>query len=407
MQLSGRPLLDNLQDHRLFVGRDDALGKLHRSLRSGWNCLVFGEPGSGKTSLVRALMFRSELSRTEEGAPKGRQTDHPSQFDFVYLRANEARSAVELLTAILDVMRPGHRVLGTDQLSPMALLDELKAAVLDRRDRAAAIELADVSGNHADGDGALAGDIAREGGEVEIDDVGGDTAGKARSGSGQPRTQVIVVEDVSAIAGAEVFGALRDELWEVDALWLVTMSTTQVSGLLRPPADVFFETTVQLGPLTKEEARELLRRRLDEPDSRASKELISIAADIAVATPRRLLEVARELGAEPAVGGSRLNTGRGLKAREAAVARLTRPARMLAHELEAIGWASASDERLLSRMGWTRPRVIQVIAELQSGGLVQMREENTGRGRPRKLYRLTPASDFIDPISEPRAGGPS
>jgi predicted transcriptional regulator len=185
------------------------------------------------------------------------------------------------------------------------------------------------------------------------------------------------------------------------------MSTTQVSGLLRPPADVFFETTVQLGPLTEEEARELLRRRLDEPDSRASKELISIAADIAVATPRRLLEVARELGAEPAVGGSRLNTGRGLKAREAAVARLTRPARMLAHELEAIGWASASDERLLSRMGWTRPRVIQVIAELQSGGLVQMREENTGRGRPRKLYRLTPASDFIDPISEPRAGGPS
>jgi predicted ArsR family transcriptional regulator len=67
---------------------------------------------------------------------------------------------------------------------------------------------------------------------------------------------------------------------------------------------------------------------------------------------------------------------------------------MLASELEALGWASASDERLLTRMGWTRPRVVQVVAELESRGLVQMREENTGRGRPRKLYRLTPAAEF-------------
>ena len=70
---------------------------------------------------------------------------------------------------------------------------------------------------------------------------------------------------------------------------------------------------------------------------------------------------------------------------------------MLAAELEALGWASASDERLLDRIGWTRPRVVQVIAELESRGLVDMREENTGRGRPRKLYRLTPAERFTDP----------
>jgi hypothetical protein len=67
---------------------------------------------------------------------------------------------------------------------------------------------------------------------------------------------------------------------------------------------------------------------------------------------------------------------------------------MLAGEIDALGWVSASDERLLDRMGWTRPRVVQVIAELESRGLVNMREENTGRGRPRKLYRLTPAADF-------------
>jgi predicted ArsR family transcriptional regulator len=69
---------------------------------------------------------------------------------------------------------------------------------------------------------------------------------------------------------------------------------------------------------------------------------------------------------------------------------------MLAAELEALGWASASDERLLVRLGWTRPRVVQVMAELERGGLVDMREESTGRGRPRKLYRLKPPSDFVD-----------
>ena len=70
---------------------------------------------------------------------------------------------------------------------------------------------------------------------------------------------------------------------------------------------------------------------------------------------------------------------------------------MLAQELEALGWASASDERLLVRMGWTRSRVVQVIAELEGEGLVEMREESTGRGRPRKLYRLKPPADFGSP----------
>ncbi len=70
---------------------------------------------------------------------------------------------------------------------------------------------------------------------------------------------------------------------------------------------------------------------------------------------------------------------------------------MLAGEIDALGWVSASDQRLLDRMGWTRPRVVQVMAELESGGLVEMREESAGRGRPRKLYRLTPAADFRGP----------
>ena len=348
MQLSGRPLLDNAADHALFVGRDDALARIDRALRSGLNCLVVGDPGSGKTSLVRAMMYRTG------------ESSHPLRVTFV--RANEARSATDLLAAILTVLRPGRPM----QSSAIGLLDDLAA------------ELADAD-------------------------------------AGEPGIRVMVVDDVGAAAGAELFGALRDELWQVGAQWLVTTSTAQSSSLLRPPADVFFETRIELGPLTEVEAAELLRRRIDAPGSMGSdRESLVVGTDdtdderyawlpaavgSARETPRRLLDVVRELTADPAVGGLGFTTVTGLRSRSAALEQLSRPARMLAQELEALGWASASDERLLVRMGWTRPRVVQVIAELEGEGLVEMREESTGRGRPRKLYRLTPAAQYRPPDS--------
>jgi energy-coupling factor transporter ATP-binding protein EcfA2 len=337
MYLSGRPLLDNAADQALFVGRDELLRKIDRSLRSGLNCLVFGDPGSGKTSLVRALMFRTR--------------DSAAPLQVRYVRANAARTAVDLLTAILTVAR-------LDSTGPV------------------------------DSTGPGGGRLSSQ--EL-LDLLVRETAQSDEMASG---TSVIVVEDVSADAGSELFGALRDELWQVDAQWLVTTSSVQAPGLLRPPADVFFETRCELGRLTVDEAAELLRRRLDKPESTGLTGLLE-AADSARESPRRLLELARELSGEPAVGGLRLTTVAGLTARSQALEQVSRPARMLATELEAVGWASASDERLLDRMGWTRPRVVQVIAELESRGLVQMREENTGRGRPRKLYRLIPASQFV------------
>jgi hypothetical protein len=344
MRLSGRPLLDNDADQALFVGRELQLRVIARSLRDGLNCLVTGDPGSGKTSLVRAVLFGSV------GEP----------IHFSYARAGTARSAGELLTAVLHAVpdaahvTPAPRFPGDAQ--PIELIDELVKVIAGRRD-------------------------------VE------------------PGTQVIVVDDVPAPAGFETFGALRDELWQVDALWLVTTSSAQVSGLLRAPAEVFFETTLELGALSAAEAAELLRRRTEDLDTDERAELIAAALAGAPATPRRLLEVARELAAGSAVGGGRLNTVSGWKARTEALEQLSRPARMLADELDALGWTSASDQRLLDRMGWTRPRVVQVMAELESRGLVEMREESTGRGRPRKLYRLTPAAEFRGPGGVGQDGG--
>ncbi len=341
MQLSGRPLLDNSADQALFVGRDDALARIERSLRSGLNCLVVGQPGSGKSSLVRAMMFRSHAAG--------------DLLRYTYVRANEARTAADLLAAVLAATRPRDEPGLSDTAhhrTPVQLLDELRREIGD--------------------------------------------AQESESGS----TRIMVVEDVTAAAGSEVFGALRDELWQIDVRWLVTTSTAQLSGLLRPPADVFFETRVELGSLAAEEAVELARRRLGppgQPGADLPAELVTVLTDSARETPRRLLDLLRELVATPAVGGQRFNAIAGLEARAAAIGDLSRPARMLAQELEALGWSSASDERLLARMGWTRTRVIQVMAELEDRGLVDMREENTGRGRPRKLYRLKPPAEFGEP----------
>jgi hypothetical protein len=315
---------------------------MQRSLHTGLNCLVAGDPGSGKTSLVRALMFRSRAE----------------PIHFSYVRAGNARSASDLLTAVLNSLptgngtgrrdgdRTGDRERPSTDSPPIELIDELAAALAQ----------------------------------------------------GEPGTRVIVVEDVPAAAGFETFGAWRDELWQqLDTLWLVTISTAQVSGLVRAPADVFFETKLELAALPPAEAAEVLRRRTDELPSAERAELIAAALAGAPETPRRLLELARELAAEPAVGAGRLTTVNGLKAKAEALQQVSRPARMLAAEIESLGWVSASDPRLLDRMGWTRPRVVQVIAELESRGLVEMREESIGRGRPRKLYRLTPAATFNDP----------
>ena len=50
-----------------------------------------------------------------------------------------------------------------------------------------------------------------------------------------PGPPVLVIDDVTAAAGAQLFGALRDEVWQLGALWLVTTTPAQALDLVRPP----------------------------------------------------------------------------------------------------------------------------------------------------------------------------
>ncbi|MDQ6774121.1 MAG: hypothetical protein M3024_14255, partial [Candidatus Dormibacteraeota bacterium] len=74
------------------------------------------------------------------------------------------------------------------------------------------------------------------------------------------------------------------------------------------------------------------------------------------------------------------------EAAAARVAALSEPGRRLYAEIVAGGAVSMSDAGLLGRLGWSRPRAQQVVAELEAAGLVTSAGEVAPRGRPRKLF---------------------
>jgi hypothetical protein len=59
MTLSARPLLANASDQALFVGRGVETERTERALRQGWNVLLTGERGVGRTTFLNHLARRS------------------------------------------------------------------------------------------------------------------------------------------------------------------------------------------------------------------------------------------------------------------------------------------------------------------------------------------------------------
>src|SRR5680860_1828598 len=199
MKLSGRPLLDTRPDHELFVDRVEEIARIRAALGQGLNCLVVGERGSGKTSLVRALMFeeRQEIDAQDVGLPR-----------LLYVRGSGAESASDLLRRAVEALAQyqGEQLAAGLSGTPSGLIAEL-------------------------------GERARRG------------------------SVLMVLDDAPAAAGNALFGALRDELWSIDLRWLVTVATTDSATLLRPPADAFFESQVTLDPLPAD-ASPIRRRRI-------------------------------------------------------------------------------------------------------------------------------------------------
>lgn len=206
----------------------------------------------------------------------------------------------------------------------------------------------------------------------------------ARLGREQPNLVVLIDGLLDAGIAYDLFGRMRDRLWELPFTWAAAVDALAADIVRAPPADAFFPVIVEPPRLDERQRRELLEKRLGRSQPK------SVIAEIAAAgpeNPRRLLDVARRVIIDEMPVS--VSVAANLDAVQRA-AQLGRPHSMLFAELEAIGEASPTDAELMRRMGWTRQRISKVLEELEAEGLVSARyERQSVRGRPRRLYRVS------------------
>lgn len=329
--LSARPLLASALDAKLFVDRERELSALELSARARLNALVIGERGVGKTSLLHQLERRLE---------------DDAQIAPVFVDgARRAERPEELLSLLAYRLDP--------EQARFSHLEELMRSAGRRPPRTSTEDLLAALGSVREA-------ISRA----------------------EQRPLVIIDELPSGDVAHTLFGQLRDELWSLPATWLVAAPADEQAGYLRPPANAFFETRVTVEPLVETEALRLLGRRTT--DARPSEAVMRDVAAAAGGNPRGLIELARQAlvegrSVQEAAGVSAARRQRARELGEAAV-------RLVAY-LEAHGPASASDEQLLTALGWSRSRATQMLRELDQAGLVTPTSERSQAGR-RKVYTL-------------------
>jgi energy-coupling factor transporter ATP-binding protein EcfA2 len=327
--LQSRPLYDNRSDYRYF-SHPDQWDPLVRSIERGLNVLLTGSRGSGKTTLLRQV----QMNMREHGEP------------VVFADATAAPDVLELLVRIRNSFPAG-------EPSPIASGMELAVGALaPRKDPVAGASRA----------------VA-----IQLDAVGA-----------QEPTTILLDATAAAEAVFDLFGRLRDQLWQQPHRWVVAIGENELPTVMRPPADAFFDQVITLESWSVNRLAEMLALRTEDEDETVA-ELVSSAASAGEGNPRKAI---RALGDAVVNGRSpddRLYQRGQLLERASEVGRA--PAMLMAELLDR-EQASPSDEDLQATLGVSRARLTQMFRQLQDEGLVlagAARPE--GPGRPRTVYR--------------------
>jgi energy-coupling factor transporter ATP-binding protein EcfA2 len=329
-ELSNRPLIATARDQQLSVVRGE-LPRLIELARRGLNVLLVGDRGSGKTSALHSLAFALR--------EQGRRAE--------LVDAASASGVLELVQ-LIDRAVSAPATAPDQPISSAQLLEALgRSPAAGRSETSLVLET-------------------------------------LRSWRGLEHEVCVLLDEVRPGLAHPLFGRLRDELWQTPLRFVVAAPARDLASFLAPPADAFFEATVRLEPLSAEEQESLLRRRLDEPD--AARVLRALqGADLG--NPRELLGTARE-ALISGTGEGDVEAARRERTRR--VAALGPAAERLLGELDALGSASASDPRLLERLGWSRQRAAQVARALEAADLVASETTRGEDGRVRRVFMPVP-----------------
>jgi hypothetical protein len=325
MLLNGRPLYDNQADESLFV-HVPQWDSLIRAIERRLNVLLLGGWGSGKTSLLHQVQL--------------------------VLRRHEERVVFVEGTGATNVLELGSRIRNALVGQPSAVAE------------AGSVIQALGAGK------AVPGGASRQ------------LASQLEAIGEAPPSVILVDGPSSPEAAYDLFGRMRDVLWQQPHCWVLALEARHRSAVLKPPADAFFDLVVPLEGWSTNALAELLSRRAE---GELSGRLITAAAAGADGSPRqalRALSYGVVNGEDPAV----LLNERGRLLDQAA--QLGRAPSMLLAELLDRRQASPSDADLQESLGVTRARLTQMFHQLADHGLVVSEtERGTGPGRPRTVYR--------------------
>lgn len=328
--LGQRPLGASDADFRLFANRSPELSRVSRSLRLGFNAYVAGSRGSGKTSFLQQV-----------------KRDHP---EARYVGLNWFDTVGDRLVAIEGALTG-------------------KSEVHHRGD------------NFAE---QVSKSFAVIGG-VQIRKVA-DPLRHLREAAARIENEtrlVLLVDDLPTEHCYELFGRLRDEMWELPVQWVVTGTAAN----LEAPADSFFDTVIRLPLFEVEALHELISRRADSgtPAEKVALEKVAgpVLDAVAPCTPRQALSAIRDVYLSDDFERASKELAKVGEAR----ARLTGTAAKVLDSLMAHGPTHAGDERLLADVGVTRSRVVQVLGDLEVEGLVD--SEREGR---KQIYAAFPGT---------------
>jgi molybdopterin-guanine dinucleotide biosynthesis protein len=334
IELRTRPLRATHADAAYLVQRESDMATLISALSYGFNVMIVGERGSGKTTLVNLLAARLEEQGRHIVQLAGGRFDNAADALAGTARHMMADPSIRSETADLmqgergDPLQVGDKLDVADQLQVAYRALTWVAGVL-------------------------------------------------------PDQSVVIVDGLAPKLVHEIFGRLRDEMWALSLQWVVTGNLEDKAILLAPPAEAFFEQVVTLAPFTEAETETLLAQR--DPDGELDPHVRTIICERSAGNPSRALVLARQalVSSDPVA-----ELGRG-SVIEQIEGELGEPAARLADDLARNGPSGPSDPQLLRRIGWSRPRAYQVFQALQRAGYAEVSSERSGRaGRPIHTYRL-------------------